>query len=408
MSDRPDWLPVARWEFGRLVRRVDFVISVLLMPTLLIGGSMLVRMFGGGRGEPVSVAVVRTDAAGGVLGRGAELLPAHSGFTWVDPGAAGGDTTALAEGVLLRNYDAALVLREGEEGVPVEHDLVTRREPPRWTRDLHDVVSAQIRRERARALGLGPAELAALDDSVRFRSHVALGTRTGSRRADFLVTFAVLMLMVMIMITSVSYMMVGISAEKSARVTEVVVSAIPAQAWMDGKIIALTGVGLVVGGVWVASLVPFAAVVAFTLPGTVSVPNLLVTIVFAIGGLYLYNAMIAALMATAQSIQSASKWQSNFIALPFLPIMFMGALLDQPDATAIRVLTQVPFFSPVMVPARLVLGAIAPWELALAVALLAVACWLMRVVAGRVFRLGMLMYGKDMTLPELIRWARVR
>jgi ABC-2 type transport system permease protein len=61
-----------------------------------------------------------------------------------------------------------------------------------------------------------------------------------------------------------------------------------------------------------------------------------------------------------------------------------------------------------MIPLRLVLGAARSWEVVLALLLLVAACWVLRVAAGRVFRLGMLMYGKDMTLPELIRWARVK
>jgi len=100
----------------------------------------------------------------------------------------------------------------------------------------------------------------------------------------------------------------------------------------------------------------------------------------------------------------ASKWQGNFIILPLIPLCFLGALVENPDSPAMMVLSQIPLLSPVMIPTRLVLGAAAWWEVALA--LLIAACVFMRLVAGRVFRLGMLMYGMDMTLPVLIRWAR--
>jgi ABC-2 type transport system permease protein len=86
----------------------------------------------------------------------------------------------------------------------------------------------------------------------------------------------------------------------------------------------------------------------------------------------------------------------------------MAGLLENPDSVAMMILSLVPFFTSVMIPARLVLGAVQPWEIALAFAILIASAWLMRLFAGRVFRLGMLMYGKDMTLPELIRWARVK
>jgi len=214
--------------------------------------------------------------------------------------------------------------------------------------------------------------------------------------------------MVTVLLTSISYLMVGISGEKTARVTEVVVSAVSPQAWMDGKIVAFTAVGLIVGIVWAGSLLLVAGPLSFTLPGSIDAGYLLVTLLYAALGLMLYNAFIAALMASAQNMQTASRWQGNFIMLPFLPVMFLGALADSPDAPWLAVVSHIPFFSPVMIPARMVLAAVAPWELGLGVVVLAASFWFMRIVAGRVFRMGMLMYGKDMTLPELIRWARVK
>lgn len=402
---RPDWLPVARWEVYRILRRKDFIISVLSTPALMFVIGFLMTAFEP-RGDR-KVAVARVDAGGAVIARGATALSPRRGFEWLDPGESGADTSALAAGVKARAFAAALVVRSAADG-RWSIDLITRRAPPRWTRELRDHVQVQARRERALAMGLTPGQVASLDDSVALRSHVAVGSRGGGRRADFLVTFAILMLMVMVLVTGMSYLMVGISGEKQARVTEVVVSAIPAQAWMDGKIIAFTSVGLLSGAVWAASLVVLAAPFAFQIPGSVNVMNLGLTALFALLGLYLYNAMIAALMASAQSMQSASKWQGNFLMLPFVPFFFLAGLLENPDSAGMIALSLVPFFAPVMIPVRLLQGTVQAWELAVATALLVAACWFMRLVAGRVFRLGMLMYGKDMTLPELIRWARVR
>ncbi len=405
-ESHPDWFPVARWEFGRIVRRPDFILSVLLTPAILF----VVSFFSGRaqRSGPVAVAVARVDAAGSVLARGAAALPPRAGLRWVDPGPAGGDTTALARAVRDRRYEGALVIRADSSLGPPLVDLVTRREHPRWAGGLAAFLADQARREWAERAGFGPRQIAALGDSITLRTHAAPGRRSAARRADQLATYAVLLLMTSVIMVSVSYMMVGISGEKSARVTEVVISAIPAQAWMDGKLVAFTAIGLVVGVVWTAALVLMAGSFAFALPGTVNVSVLLVDALFALLGLYLYNALIAGLMATTQSLQSASKWQGNVILLPFVPIFLLPALIENPDSITMAILSQVPFFAPVMIPARLVLGAVRGWEMASAAALLVAGCWFMRIVAGRVFRLGMLMYGKDVSLPELLRWVRVK
>jgi ABC-2 type transport system permease protein len=69
-------------------------------------------------------------------------------------------------------------------------------------------------------------------------------------------------------------------------------------------------------------------------------------------------------------------------------------------------LSQLPLFSPMLVPARFAIGGIQVWELVLSFALLLAGFHFMRRAAGAAFRIGMLMYGKEISLPELWRWSK--
>jgi ABC-2 type transport system permease protein len=403
---RPEWWPVARWELLRILRRPDFVLSVVFTPVLVIGLSMGMRALTQGRTH--TVAVVRVDATGSVTERGESVLGAVDGVRWADPGAAGADIRALGAAVAAKTFEAAVVL-PADFGVRDDTvHMVTRRGPSAWTREIEAHVGELRVRERAAAFGLDSGQLVLLRSELPVRQHSGTGESARDRRGTRIVVLAILMLMITVILTSISYLMVGISGEKTARVTEVVVSAISPQSWMDAKILAFTAVGLIVGLTWAGSLLLIAGPLAFRLPSSVDPGYGFVTMVYAVLGLMLYNAFLAALMASAQNMQTASRWQGNFIMLPFVPVTFLGALMDSPDATWLTVLSHFPFFSPILIPARLALGAVAAWELSLGVVVLAGSFWFMRIAAGRVFRMGMLMYGKDMTLPELIRWARVK
>ena len=402
----PEWWPVARWELLRVLKRPDFVISVVLTPVLVIGLSMLVQ--GLTRPRTHTVAVVRVDSAGAVSAGGEKALSPLGGIRWADPGEAGTDSSALAAAVNAKSFEAAVVLpaRFGAGNDTVR--MITRRGPSRWMRDVEAHVAALRMHERAAAFGLDSAQVALLRAPLPVHQQTSGGPSALDRRGARLVVFVILMLMVTVLLTSISYLMVGISGEKTARVTEVVVSAVSPQSWMDAKILAFSAVGMVVGLTWAGSLLLIAGPFAFRLPESVDLVYGLVTTVYAVLGLMLYNALIAALMASAQNMQTASRWQGNFVMLPFIPVAFLGPLIDTPDATWLAWLSHIPFFSPVMIPARLVLGAVPLWELLLGVVVLVASFWFMRIVAGRVFRIGMLMYGKDMTLPELLRWAKVK
>ncbi len=404
---RLQWLPVVRWELARVLRRGDFIASVLLTPLLAIG-------FGGlpslllGAGKPVTLAVVRVEASGALS---PERLPDTKVLRWTDPPGDVRDLEGLERMVREKRVAGAVALAAdfADSG---RATVLMRSSRPGWLEDARTALRAAARRQRAAGLGLDSTALARLDAPLRLRERVAAangGSRDpGTARAERMVGIALVVLMMAVLFSTISYLMIGISGEKQARVTEVVVSAIRAESWMDGKILAFTLIGLLMALVWAGSLFILGGAFAFSLPLSVSAGNLLVDVAFAVLGLYFYNAMFAAVLATMQGIESSAKFQGYFFMLPMMPILFLVPMLRDPEVGWLVAVSQLPPFSPMLLPVRIALGAAQSWEIALGLALLALGGWWMRGVAGRIFRVGMLMYGKDPTLPEILRWMRAR
>jgi ABC-2 type transport system permease protein len=90
--------------------------------------------------------------------------------------------------------------------------------------------------------------------------------------------------------------------------------------------------------------------------------------------------------------------------LPFLPAGFLPVALQDPSAPFLRLLSLLPLSSPVVLPVRLVLEGVDGAEVALAIGLLVVGASLLRRAAGVIFEMGMLLYGKEPSVREVIHW----
>ena len=393
---RFEWWPVTVWELRRMLKRADFVISVLLVPVLAVGTGLLMAWIATrAQRETVTVAVVRADGA---------TLPDLKRFRFVVPPPDARDAAALTAAVRARTWDAALIVPADwhDGGRP---ELILRAATPGWKAQLADHLQGIARRERAAAAGVTAERLEQFDAPVALAERVANPEHRGSR-GDRVVAMMLMLLLTVSLFTAVSYMIVGISGEKAARVTEVVVSAIRPQSWMDGKIVAYTIIALVLFAIWGASALVAAASFRLPLPTSISPWTVVFGLIFAVLGAAFWAAGFAALMATLKDFQSASKLQGNLFMLPFIPLALAGPLLDNPEAGWVIATATIPLFSPSMFPMLVSLGAVSAWQIALALVLLVAAIWAMRRFAGYAFRVGMLMYGKDVTLPELIRWSK--
>ncbi len=399
MTKLPEWWPVARWEFLRVVKRGDFLVSLFLAPLLVggisVGSALLAKRAGEGGVKLALVSHaprVTTTAA---------PFDSSDGVTWVT---APGDDAAIADAIRAKELDGALLVPAGfARGDSVR--VMTRRSDPGWIGRLRGPLIEVARLERAVAAGATAEALAGLEDPVEVAQH-AVQPAAGSERANRLAGFLLVALLIASIYATAAYLGVSISGEKTARVTEVIISAIRPQAWMDGKIVAFTAVGLLMAATWAASVVALAIGFAWRLPEGLSPAAIALDVVYLTFGFAFFISLFAAILASVKDIQSTSKFQAYLYFLPVIPFLFLEPIIENPESAWSMGLSWVPLFSPTLMPARIALGAVAPWEHALALVLLVAATWAMRTAAGHVLRIGMLMYGKELNLPEIIRWAR--
>jgi ABC-2 type transport system permease protein len=198
--------------------------------------------------------------------------------------------------------------------------------------------------------------------------------------------------------------------EKQLRVTEQVVAAISPQTWIDGKILGLSAMVLVAvlnlgGGALLAVLASRLFGASIPIPLAMIHPILLLQfLTMAMLGFLLWFTFLAAIAATINDPQTSARNVVMF--LPALPLSIAFSALNNPDTWLMKLLGVLPFTSPAVMPARLVLTDVAWWEFLTAIVLLLGAIWLLRRAAGKIFGVGMLMYGKEPSWREVWRWVR--
>lgn len=397
-----EWVPVAGWEIKRMLMRTDFVVSTLLVPVLMLGAGFAVGWFKERDAKRVrTIAVVRLDGLGEATG---DSLPALAGYRWTTPRGAAARPESLAKAVRRGEPLGAVILpADFARGGRVE--FVVKRERPAWRAAVSRHVVTLARLERAAGRPLSAAEFAALTDSVATAERVA-EPGSGTSRGDAAAAMVMAVLLLAAVFGTNIYLAVGITAEKQSRVTEVIVSAIRPQSWIDGKIVAYTIIGLAQPVLWTGAGIAAVALLSWQLPPAVNPWTLAVFTLYLLVGFVFFVSLFALVLATVKDLQSTSKLQAYLIFLPLLPMFFLEAAIEQPEAGWVRVLSQVPALSPTLMPIRVAMGGAHPWEVGLGLVLLAAAAWSMRRAAGAAFRVAMLMYGKELTLPELVRWSK--
>jgi ABC-2 type transport system permease protein len=384
-------LHVARWEFRRYMKPKQQVVGFLITYLMLTGFAWIGRR--GAEPSTVDIAVVA-----------AEQLPALEGergrFRFERHAAA--ELPGLLQAVEDRDRDAVLVVHDDGSG-----ELHARQDPG-WRAALERELTAASQSVRLERSGIDAQQIAAIGAPFQLTVHEA-APRAG--QTERFAAIAALFLMIIGLFGGVGYVFSSVTGEKQNRLSEQVISTIPPQSWIDGKIIGLSAVSfMVILNFLVAGLL-FLLTSHLVLGSSISIPTtvvrpglLLLAMLFIVLGFFFWFTFLTAVAAIVDDPHTSTRNQLLF--LPMLSVVPAFMAVNDANAAWVRTLAVLPPTSSGVLPVRLLVTDVPLWEPVLALLLLVAAIWLMRSAAGKVFRLGMLMYGKEPTWAEVRRWIR--
>lgn len=390
-------LEVARWEFARFVKWRQQFIGLAVMTVLGVGGGMIGRAVKNSDAKPATVAVVSAERLG-------FSIPAASGVQW-DSTRVWNETDSR-DAIERGDLDGALIVSSASEATV----LVRKRSA--WTEPLAMTLN-QARQEAAIArLVVTPEQQASLFAPLELTTDFLSASGAPVAKSTRIAVLAILGVGLLVLFTGFGTMFVGITGEKTQRVTEQIVAMVPPQVWMDGKIIGLAGAAiagtlvLAVGFVLLGLLMPqLVGMSIMSMPSIVSDYGTLALIVLStLLGVAMWFSFMAAIAATIDDPNSSTR--SLLLFLPMLPSVLALTLLSKAETTIAQVFSIFPLTSMSVLPVRLMLTAVPWWESAAAIVGLVLAVWLFRRLAGRIFSAAVLMHGKEPGVRELWRWLR--
>lgn len=421
------WTVIKR-EFLERVRTRWFIIVTIFGP-VFFGIIMVLPAYLSVRGmKDVKVSDIRIlDATGTGLGDRVAVRIA---------GGPMGDANTQVEAVLPEQLAAAEttathdVMNKARRGYLVLDSLTLNAQKARYAgrnassvgevQMIENAVRSALLGQRLEREGLDPKRVETLTrvkvemSAERITDKGRGGSGIGSAIFGFLIAF----LLYMMIVLYGQNILRGVLEEKTTRVAEVIVSSVSPDVLLAGKVIGVGAVGLLQQLVWLGSTAAFyhwrtPIFAKFGIPAGPEIalpqvpPVLIVALVlFFILGYGLYASLFAAVGAMVSSQEDAQQAAQPVIMLLVFSIIFAQPVMMNPTSRLAEIVSWVPFSAPVIMPLRMSAISVPWYELAGTLTGLAVMCALSVWISARIYRVGLLMYGKRPSMGELMRWIR--
>ena len=436
------WIIIKR-EYLERVRQRSFIVLTLLLPAIMVGAFLIPAKLSSMKSDKTRRLVVVTStpqfgeivrqqlmtgtkgdeenaAAGSDKDRDRDKdkdadsddKPSRNYAIEVDANATEAERTALRNRVAAGDIDGYLWLSD---------DAIAARKVNYYGREssgliekswLSDQLDHAILLQELSQRGVAGAQAEALLKPVKLETvRLEAGRETKSDdKGMFYAIFAMVMLLYTAVIFYGVSVMRAVLEEKNSRVMEVMLSSATSTELMAGKLIGVGAVGLTQIGIWIvmAAVYAFPALAASVSVGEIRIPPLTLAAfaLFFVLGYLLFSTIYAAIGAVITSEQEGQQLQFVIILPLIISVFMMGPVMRAPDSQVAVWTSMVPFFSPVLMYLRIAVQPPPVWQIALSLFLLVATIAGLLILCARIYRIGILMYGKRPTLPEIMKWLK--
>jgi ABC-2 type transport system permease protein len=405
-------LIVARHEYLVNVRRIGFIAMTALVPLLGALGLLVAAFFGGQAARFFESTFAPESRKVGVvdqLGVFTPILPEYqerfSLFADQEAGRAALRSDEIASLLVvppdyLESGQVSIVTKKGGFDAAVMEDSSSLRA---FFVDhlLRDEVSPALRERVA-----DPIEpvLVSLEGEAEPEGGAL------SIILNLMVPYFLGILLVMTIFVTSGYLLQGVSREKTSRVIEIILSSVTARELLAGKVLGLGALGLTQVVIWLTSSVALSggtvSLLGVALPLLVRPQVLVLGVVYYALGFLVYAVLMGAVGALGTTQQESQQLAGIFSLMAAIPLMLGGFMFSNPNMTLVRILSWFPLTAPTMMLLRLPMTEVPSIDVFGSITLLIATVPAILWIGSKIFRMGLLMYGKRPGLRQVLRALR--
>jgi ABC-2 type transport system permease protein len=409
-------LAVAKWEFIEKVRTKAFIIGLFMTPLIMSIFTVIPSLMADKGDEKTKTYGVidmtgsLTDVINTRLSEKYKLENSTPNYQLVDVTDENADiehlkiiamsklATGAVEGYFVLPAD---VLEHGTIEYRAEN-VGNARDQNRFSKILEEIIVERRLREN----GYDAATIKKLMTTVEIKTF-KVSKQGDEKESGFMETFFtgyIFIMMLMFLVLSSGQMLIrSVIEEKANRIVEVLVSSCSSQELMSGKIIGLSLLGLTTVAFWGLLLVGvnFATPVPF-----VTVDHLALLMIYFVLGYFMYVGIFIIAGSTVSTEQEAQQMTGYITIFLVLPIAFAVPVMFNPNSMLVKVLSQIPLLTPTMMALRFSIQTPEWWEIGLSLVTLSLTIYGLMWMAGKVFRIGILVTGKKPSAREIYGWLK--
>lgn len=405
-------LIVARHEYLVNIRRVGFIVMTALVPVLGAAGLFVAAFFGGQAASFFASTFVPQEENIGVvdeMGSFTPILPQYQDRITLYPDEDQGRAALQSEEIgsllvipadYMESGKVFIITREGGFSAAILEDSDTLQS---FFVDhlLREEVDPRLKERLA-----DPIEpvLVSLEEEGEPESGPL------SIILNLMVPYFLGILLVMTIFVTSGYLLQGVTKEKTSRVMEIILSSVTAQELLAGKVLGLGALGLTQIVIWLASSVALSGgtmgLLGIALPFLVRPQVLLLGVVYYVLGFLVYAVLMGGVGALGTTQQESQQLAGIFSMMAAIPLMLGGFMFSNPNMTLVRVLSWFPLTAPTMMLLRLPMTEVPLVDVVGSIVMLILTIPVILWAGSKVFRMGLLMYGKRPGLRQVLRALR--